>query len=69
MRSREDARAREGECGQSTVEYAVVASALASLIVGMGAIWKFFADGRAADLALVPLTHRVLEGLVDALLF
>lgn len=62
---------RIGESGQATVEYVVVAVALIVTVVVLGALWRFFSDGRATQLIEAHASHAVAEegGLVDALLF
>lgn len=58
-----------GESGQSTVEYAVVAAALTMMVVGMGALWRFFSDGSAVSVVIESLTHALPWGVLDVSAF
>lgn len=62
-----------GECGQSTVEFAVVAAAFLAVTLGLGALWRGVSGGLFIEHALSTASHHI-EGaapqiLADILLY
>ena len=52
------------ENGQSTVEYALVVTA-----IGFSAFIHAIDSGAFADIVLQPMTHRLAKGVLDVLAF
>lgn len=48
-------------CGQSSVEYAVVLAAFLALMVGLGVMGRFMSDGMIIDHALQSASHHLQE--------
>lgn len=61
------ARRRSSVSGQSTVEFLLVAMALAEVCLGMGALWRAARDGRLLALASEAASHNTAAGVVRAL--
>ncbi len=58
------------QVGQATVEYLLVGAVLIFIIVGMGALWRFVANGGLDSFVFSRISHSIIgKGLVDALLF
>lgn len=61
------------ECGQSTVEYAIILAAFLAVVLGLGALWHLFDTGLVVDHALQSASHhlqQVSEGaLIDVFLY
>jgi Flp pilus assembly pilin Flp len=60
---------RFSEAGQSTVEYALIAAAFAAIVVALGVLWRAVSGGDFAQIVLDALTHRLMAGLADIVLF
>lgn len=58
---------RSSECGQSTVEFAVVAAAFLAVALGLGALWRVASGGLFVDHALSSASHHVQEASPQAL--
>lgn len=54
-------------CGQSTVEFLLVAMVFAALCLGMAAMWHAARDGRLLALASNAASHNTAAGIVVAL--
>ncbi|NBJ66104.1 hypothetical protein E5986_05860 [Adlercreutzia caecimuris] len=48
-----------GDCGQSTVEYAIVAAAFVCVILAGGAVWRMLSSGLVIDHALLSASHHM----------
>lgn len=55
--------------GQGTVEYALVATAFIAMIVCLGVLWRFVAEGGFSSGVVESLTHRLAKGVVDLAAF
>lgn len=55
--------------GQSTVEYALIAGAVAAIVMALGVLWRTLSNGGFAQIVLDALTHRLMAGLADIVLF
>ncbi len=55
--------------GQGTVEYALVTAAFIAIALGLGVLWRFLAEGGFASDVTDSLTHRLLKGVADLVLF
>lgn len=64
---------RRGECGQSTVEFAVVAAAFLVVTLGLGALWRGVSGGLFIEHALSTASHHIEgaapQALADILLY
>lgn len=64
---------RCGECGQSTVEFAVVAAAFLVVTLGLGALWRGVSGGLFVEHAISTASHHVEgtapQALADILLY
>ncbi len=65
---RTDMRRLSGR-GQGTVEYALVTAAFIAIALGLGVLWRFLAEGGFASGVQDSLTHRLLKGVADLVLF
>lgn len=59
--------ARWRQCGQGTVEYAVVLAAVVAMIAGFGALWHFFDQGAPVMHALQSASHHVQSAAAGAI--
>lgn len=48
----------EGECGQATVEYALVLCAFLATVVALGVMWHAVRDGALLRRCMEALSHR-----------
>ena len=55
--------------GQGTVEYALVTAAFIAVVIALGALWRFLSEGGFAAYATESLTHRLMRGVSDLVLF
>jgi len=53
------AKTLKGECGQATVEYAIVLFGFLALVVGLGALWRFASGGELVEHALAVASHHI----------
>lgn len=63
-----DGRLRLGDSGQATVEYAIVITALLSIIAGLGALFQGLQSGLLIEHATASASHAlftVFGGLAD----
>lgn len=60
-------RAACGTRGQSTLEYLLIVSAFAALVVGLAALWRTAQAGKLQEIAIAATSHSAAEGVVAAL--
>lgn len=58
---------RRGECGQSTVEFALVAVAFLAVALGLGALWRGVSGGMFVEHALLSASHHIEGATPQAL--
>ncbi len=59
--------ATRGTRGQSTLEYLLIMSAFAALVVGLAALWRCAQAGKLQEIAIAATSHSAAEGVVAAL--
>ncbi len=59
--------ATRGTHGQSTLEYLLIMSAFAALVVGLAALWRCAQAGKLQEIAIAATSHSAAEGVVAAL--
>ena len=64
----------DSESGRSTVEFAIVMSALFMILVGLAALWRAGQDGRLVELMRINASHGIVldsawEAIQDVLLY
>ena len=57
------------QCGQSTVEYAIVVAGLFAIVVGFSAFVRAISSGALEGVALDSLSHRLVWGIADVAAF
>ncbi len=62
-------RRSNGASGQGTVEYALVTVAFLAIAIGLAMLWRFLAEGGFAVAVVDSLTHRLVKGVFDLVLF
>lgn len=55
------------QCGQGTVEYAVVLAAVIAMVAGFGAFWHFFDLGAPVTHALQSASHHIQSAAAGAI--
>ena len=64
---------RKSDCGQGTVEYALILGVFMAVVIGLGALWNKLDAGVFIVHALSSASHHIggagLRGLYDVLLF
>lgn len=62
-------RLPSAENGQSTLEYALVATAFIAVAIGISTFIHAIDSGTFADIVLQSMTHRLAKGVLDVLAF
>lgn len=48
-----------GESGQGTVEFVLVTVGFLAVVIGLGALWRVFGEGKVVEHALVSASHHI----------
>lgn len=61
------------ENGQGTVEFALITAGFLAAVIGLGALWRMFGEGKVVEHALVSASHHIqlaaAGAVADILLF
>ncbi len=54
------------EGGQGTLEFALITAGLLAIVVGLGALWHLFGEGKVVSHALMAASHHVQLAITGA---